>query len=254
MKNGKLLLPLLCGTLFAGTLQAGTLIYRGSDRQERTISQVTIMAIDGKLVTIKVNNGTETIPISSIVKYYDTDIKGGGSAFEDDSAEYTVTLGSEKCPKSGYETSKKKNTVTYFSIPYDVTRKPGEDQKRALREPYFYLFVLTAGRDGDRNMFSYSYPARGKVSMKDSYDEAKMLEKVVSLDRRLFHPDDRRRLGTPTRSGNLGGSDEAKFKLDGIKDQQIIAWYLVVWGKNKIVTSKEWKDTGYTIRKNWWVR
>jgi len=248
-------LLLLAAALWLGgpAADAGTLIYRTRDNQERTVSKVTIVSIDSKLVTIKINSGTETIPISSLVKYYDTDIKSGGE-FEDSSAEYSIRLGTEKCPKTGYETTKGRKTPSVFSINYDTMRKPGQNQKAAIREPYLYLFVLTSGANGERNFYSYSSSSKGKVSMRDAYDEAKMLEKVSSLDRPLIHKDDRNQLGRPNQRGGLGGTEIADFKLDGIKSQRIIAWYLVAWGKNKIEATKEWRDTGYNLHKTWWVR
>ncbi len=249
----KLLLLAVAAWLGGVNAEAGTLIYRTRDNEEKTVSKVTIVTIDAKLVTIKINSGTETIPISSLVKYYDTDIKSGGE-FEDNSAEYTIRLGTEKCPGTGYETNKGKKSSSVFSISYDTMRKPGQNQKAGIREPYLYLFVLTSGNSGERNFYSFSSSSKGKVSMRDAYDEAKMLEKVTSLDRTLIHDDDRNQLGRPNQRGGLGGTDLAEFKLDGIKDQKIIAWYLVAWGKNKIEATKEWRDTGYNLHKTWWVR
>ena len=252
-RGGRKISLLATALLAAGTLSAGTLIYRTRNREEKVVSDVTIVSIDSRIMTIKIAGGTETIPLANVVKYYDTDIKAGGE-FEDNTAEYDVILGSEDCPKTGYTGGKTKKT-TVFSIPYTVRTKGAARSDAACREPYFYLFVLTSGAGGSRTLHSYASPARARVSMK-TYDEAKMLEKVISLDRPTYYPADRNRLGRA--GGNstvsLGGEQTATFTLNGVKDRQIIGWYLVVWGKTRIAAVKEWHDTGYSLPAHWWLR
>ncbi len=244
----------LLGLLVAGLpLTAGTLIYKTADGQEKIVSQVTIMTIANQMLTLKIDSGTETIPLRSLVKYYDTDIRGGGE-FEDNTAAYDIILGTEKCPTDGYQGSSDKRKTAEFTIGYSVRRKEGEAQKNELRVPYLYLFVLTSGDGGDRNFYSFSYPDKARVSMK-AYDEAKMLEKVIALNRPTYYPDDRGRLGRPSpRNAGIGGDRIATFKLDGIRKQRIIAWYLVAWGKNRIEAEKSWQDHSYRIARNWWIR
>lgn len=242
MKKTALLLLTLA---FAFAASAGTLIYTNREGKKLTVSGIKIFSIDSKKMVVKINDGTETILLSNVVKYYDTDIKSG-SAFDDNSAEYSIRLG------EGILSDKKKSGQQTFSISFDVSRKSGRMDTQ-LRYPYIYLFVLTSGEEGNRVITSYPFPSEAKASMKN-YDEAKMLEKVLSLKRKRYHSEDADRLGERVSHVQIGGAKMATFSLNNIKNRKVIAWYVVAWGKDSIVAVKEWRDTSYKIGKNWWIR
>ncbi len=236
-------LLVLCGALAFG----GTLIYRNRNGEKKRVSNLKILSIDGSKMVIKINEGTKTIALSQVLKYYDTNIKTGGE-FDDDTAEYDIRLGEGKI-----SSDKQHSNQRTFSISYDVFRKQGEKSQSGLRAPYFYLFVLTSSDEGQRGMFSYSYPAQAKVSMKN-YDEAKMMEKVLTLNRPYFYSSDANRLGRSSGPKLMGGGKVATFQLSNLKNGRIVAWYLVAWSKDSISATKEWRDNSYRLSKTWWIR
>ena len=244
MKRFALMLLML---LFCAGSSAGTLIYRNREGEQKRVSGLKIVSIDSKKMVVKINEGTETIPLTQILKYYDTDIRSGGE-FEDNSAQYDIRLGEGKIVSD-----KKKNGQQTFSIPFDVFRRKGERMDTAMRHPYLFLFVLSTSSDGQRHMTSYGFPKEARLSLKN-YDEAKMLEKVVSLKRPTYHGDDVNRLGTRSSGIRLGGGREATFLLSGVKNGTVIAWYVVAWNKDSISAVKEWHDTSYKVSKTWWIR
>lgn len=245
MKKRALLLLL---TAFCCGVSAGTLIYKNRDGEQKRVSGLKIISIDSKKMVVKINEGTETIPLSQMVKYYDTDIKGGGE-FEDNTAQYDIRLGEGKI-----SSDKKKGGAVTFSIPFDVFRREGEKMDSAMRYPYIFLFVLSADADGHRTMTSYGFPSAARLSLKN-YDEAKMQEKVLSLKRRTYHSDDVSRLGQPSAaSRTMGGEKTATFSLSNLKKNSVIAWYVVAWNKDSISATKEWHDSSHKVGKNWWIR
>lgn len=243
----------LLGTLIAGSATAGTLIYRNAEKEIKTISQITLLSFDQKRMIIKANRGTETIPIGNVLKYYNSNIKSG--EFDDSSAEYDIRLGSARVPKRGEVKKKGKKEIAEFAIAYSITPKMGERRNRGMRTPYFYLFVLAADPDGGRSIYTYSYPKQAKANL-NTYDEIKMLERVISLDRPRIYPDDKRRLGVPTpTSGLMGGEEYATFKLTGIKNREIIAWHVIAWGKNEVEAAKgDTANTSYQVSPEWWIQ
>lgn len=247
-------------------LSAGTLVYRTDNGEQNIISKVKILSIDARLITLSMENGIETIPSNRLVKYYDSDIKVGG-LFKDSTSPYGISINEIRVPKSTRRTvtsssssgksrtsSSKGGTV---SLTYSVTASGRSAEGRGAtvyREPLFYLFVLTT-KDGVRKVGVTSYPSSARVSTK-TYDEAKMMEKALDLNRRTINVDDRDRLGSSrSRSGSnsLGGT-RIEIPLSGIADGDIIAWYLVVWGKDGIVYTKEEKVTGERTQDRWYMR
>lgn len=241
-KTVLLLLVLLVG--FA--VSAGTLIYKNREGKKLTVSGLKIFSIDSKKMVVKINDGTETILLSNVVKYYDSDIKSGGS-FDDDTAEYDIRLG-----EGAIRSDKKKGGQKFFEIPFDVVRKSAR-MDTPMRYPYIFLFVLTSNAEGSRAISSYGFPVAARLSLKN-YDEAKMLEKVLSLKRPHYHSEDVNRMGERSSTTRMGGGKVATFQLNNIKDRKVIAWYVVAWNKDSISATKEWHDTQYKVGKNWWIR
>lgn len=239
-------LIVLIGVLFCGSAMAGTLIYKNKAGEVKRVSGLKILSIDGKKMVVKIDSGTETISLAQVQKYYDTDIRIGGE-FDDDSGAYSVRLGTESLVKA-----KKSGGRQEFSIPFSLTRAQGVSIRSRLRQPYFYLFVLVSDGEGQRKMQIFSYPKSAKAGMKN-YDEAKMLEKVIELDRPYYYHEDTS-FGSRSTQKRLGGERVASFPLASVRNGSVIAWYLVVWGKDSIVATKEWHDTGRNVGKNWWVR
>ena len=243
MKKTALLLLTLA---FASAASAGTLIYKNREGKRLMVSGLKIFSIDSQKMVVKINDGTETIPLSQVVKYYDTEIKSGGS-FDDNTAEYDIRLG-----EGTIRGDKKKNGQKTFEIPFDVFRKSAR-MDTPMRYPYLFLFVLTSNDEGHRVISSYGFPTSARLSLKN-YDEAKMLEKVLSLKRPHYHSEDVNHLGGRSSGARMGGGKTATFPLSNLKDRKIIAWYVVAWSKEAISAVKEWHDPQYKIGKNWWIR
>jgi hypothetical protein len=242
-------------------VMAGTLIYKVNKKAEpQTASKVKIISIEKGYITIEQNKGKKTIPLRWIEKYYDTDIQGG--AFEDNTSDYTVSITNVKMPKSGYETtnkkSKKKRMTSECEIEYSISRKTEPGKSKSMKMPYFYLYVLTTRSKsyGKLPVEDYYYPKEAKVKSK-TYDEAKIVEKVTSLDRPLVWNGgrDSMRSSTSRREGFSGmGGRVAKIPLKNVKYRKIIAYHIEVWGKSKIVAEKTWNDPSYKIGKLWWKK
>ena len=242
----RIFLTVLAVLVFGISVSAGTLIYKNKDGEQKRVSGLTIISIDGKKMVVRIKNGTETIFLSQVVKYYDTDIRVGGE-FDDDSGDYTVRLGMEKLTRN------KKNNRMEFTIPFSINRTGKTKIGSRVRQPYFYLFVLCSdGENAYRKMHTFSYPAAAKNAMKN-YDEAKMLEKVISLDRPYIYDSDVPSMNNSV-GRSLGNNRMAVFPLSSIRNGSVIAWYLVVWGKDSIVETKEWHDPARRVGKNWWIR
>ncbi len=242
----RIFLLIFCSLLFCCNTWGGTLVYKNKKGEIKRVSGLKIVSIDSKKMVVRIANGTETILLSQVQKYYDTDIRISGE-FDDDSGEYTVQLGYEKLGSS-----KKNNGRMELSIPFSISRQKGTSMGARLRQPYFYLFVLSSDAESqNRKMTSYCFPASAKTSMKN-YDEAKMLEKVISLDRPYYYQEDT--FNRSSYSKRMGGERQAQFTLNAVKNNTVIAWYLVVWGKDSIVATKSWENSEYRISKNWWVR
>ena len=75
----------------------GTLIYLNSQKEKKIISEIDIVSIDKKIITIKIGKTTRTLPFSSILKYYDTDINMN-LAFDDITADYSIYATNEMDP------------------------------------------------------------------------------------------------------------------------------------------------------------
>ncbi len=233
-------------------LPGGTLIYRDAGGGQKIISNVKILSIDSasRLITLEMENGVETIASGRLIKYYSSDIKAG-NMFEDNSDDYSITVSDIDLPQytrhSGKSRGKKQSR--HASIVYNIR---SSDMNVSYRTPLFYLFLLTT-KDGVRKVSMVCYPNSARISSK-FYDEAKMLEKALDLGRACIHPRDRSRLGLRQSGGkekSVMGGCKIDLPLSGAPDGEIIASYLVVWGKNRIIYTREDHKNGESIDKNW---
>ncbi len=259
LKQIKFMLSLFLLAL-ACPLPAGTLIYRINGKGETlTTSKIKIISIQDKRLTIEQDGGRQTIPLSWVEKYFDTDIPG--SSFVDNTSDYDINIIKVDIPDTGYtfstEDGKRRKNVAVCSIEYRINRKYEPGKTQAVKMPYFYLYVLTT-RDkeyGQRPAYTFFYPKEAKVKSK-SYDEAKIIETISGIDRPLIHDKAIRQLGTPARKSGLSsmGNLVAEIPLKGIRGRHIVAYRLDIWGKDKIVASKEWQRPRYNPGKFWWKK
>ena len=122
--------------------------------------------------------------------------------------------------------------------------------------PVFYLFVLTTSSKsyGQRPIYTYYYPDEAKIKS-STYDEAKIIEAVTSMDRPRIYHGGRTRLGKIGKLTSASGYRPAIIPLKGIKNQKIIAYHLEIWGKDKMIATKDWHDsTRHNVGKDWWKR
>ena len=244
------------------SLNAGTIIYKTSKKsEEHTLAKVKIISISKGTITLKHGKGIRTIPLGYLSAYYDTDIDAGN--FADDTCEYTVSIRDIKMPETGYtyqkvkKSKKKSRKVSNFEIEFSVQKKIEKGKSKSIRMPYFYLYVLTTGSKsyGKRPVYSFYYPDEAKVKSK-TYDEAKIIEVVTSMDRpRIYHGERSNFSGKIGKLTSASGYRPAVIPLKGVKTQRIIAYHLEIWGKDKMIAQKNWTEsTSYKIGKNWWKR
>lgn len=243
----RIFLLVLAGLLCCSCSMAGTLIYKNNKGDVKRASGLKIQTIDRDRMVVRIGSGTEVIHLSRVVKYYDTDIKLNGD-FDDDSGEYTVRLSQPTMNQP------KKGGRKELLVPYSIVKNAGVKMGAKLRQPYFYLFILCSNDETyQRKVVTSCFPQSARASMK-GYDEAKMLEKVLAMDRPDFYSADASIMGMSKTSRRMGGSREAKIPLNSLRNDKVIAWYLVVWGKDSIVATESWREPGRNIGKNWWIR
>lgn len=246
MKNIFTITVFLC----ACNIFAGTLIYRDSENEKKFLSQIDIVSIDKNIITLKIGKTTRTIPFSKVMKYYNSDINLN-LAFDDNTSEYGLDITKMTLPanKKGVTLqSKKRPQTNKISLEYSLNMKKKKNQSKAVKTPYFYLFVLagSANHSGN-NMFTYCYPAVAKTKNTSNYNEALMLEKAISSERPILdseyviHGD-----------GVRKNNNTVTFDLKGIGNREIIAYRIVVWGKDDIIYEKnEIVNHRYNLSKNW---
>ena len=243
-------------------INAGTIIYKTNrNGEENRLAKVKIISISGKTITLQHGKGIRTIPLSYLIGYYDTDINSDG--FADNTCDYKVTISNIDMPEQGYTLKKakgkkkKSKSVSNCEIQFAVNKKIEKGKSKAIRMPYFYLFVLTTGTKsyGQRPIYTFYFPDEAKIKSK-TYDEAKIIEAVTSMDRPRVHHGSRSSF-----SGKIGKLTTANgyrpviIPMKGIRGQTIIAYHLEVWGKNKKILEKNWKESSrYKIGKDWWKR
>ncbi|MBR1965741.1 MAG: hypothetical protein IKA22_03945 [Lentisphaeria bacterium] len=238
---------ILCGTAFGGTL-----IYKGTDDEKKIISEIDIVAIDKNIMTFKIGKTTRNISLSKVFKYYNSDINMN-LAFDDNTSDYTINVSDLKFPVNGKgitaKRGKKEEKVNVATLDYSISLKTKKKQKKVIKTPYFYLYLLTSAKKGSgKNIVTCCYPAEAKTKNSKVYNEAIMLEKAVSSERDIFNP--HHRLHT-SKHGNF---TKVSFNLKEVGNREIIAYYLVVWGKDDIIyTKKEILNREYDISDNWHI-
>lgn len=244
------------------SINAGTIIYKTSRKsEEHTLAKVKIISISRGTITLKHGKGIRTIPLSYLSAYYNTDIDSGD--FADNTCDYTVSLRDVKMPETGYtykkikRSKKKTKKVSNFEIEFSVNKKIEKGKSKSIRMPYFYLYVLTTGSKsyGKRPVLSFYYPDEAKVKSK-TYDEAKIIEAVTSMNRpRIYHGGRSHFGGKVGKLTSASGYRPAVIPMKGIKTQRIIAYHLEIWGKDKMIAEKNWTENSrYRVGKNWWKR
>ena len=102
----KIFVAVLMGVLLCANTFGGTLIYKSNEGEEKRVSGLTILSIDSKKMVVRISGGTETIRLSQVIKYYDSDIRAG-SEFDDGSGDYTIRFGQEKMVRGEKANSRK---------------------------------------------------------------------------------------------------------------------------------------------------
>ncbi len=240
--------------LSAGMLDAATIFYKVGGGEKQVLTKVKIVSISKGVITIERDGAKRSIPLSQLVEYSDADTIGG-DAFEDNSADYTVTIAKVDMPKTGVIKTSAKQTsppVAVCEIEYTIGRKSeaGKDIDR-IKAPYFYLHVLTIGNDEYNNYhtFRYCHPSEAKPGS-DTYDEARILTAIQSLKRPMINLESAHGLSM---GQGFGDRRPIKIKLDKIKEAKIVAYHLEVWGKSEKIAEKDWNEIGYAKDKKWWL-
>ena len=239
-------------------LAAATITYKANNASEpQVLTKVKIISIIKGVMTIERDGAKRSISLSQLESYSDSDITGGDS-FDDNSADYTVTLVKIDMPKSGVikNGAKSNSSPADCEIEYTINRKSSESKDiDRIKAPYFFLHVMVEGNDeyNNHHTFRFCYPSDAKISS-DAYDEAKILTAVQSLKRHTINLENTRGLSTSKKSGMGLGDRQIKIKLTKIGDRKIVAYHLEVWGKSEKIAEKDWNEPGYAKDKKWWLR
>jgi len=133
---------------------AGTLIFKDGTK----ISGIDIISISDGQIIIEKDKAKRTYSIKKIKSFYKTNFEGGLNELPGEFSDYTVKIFDVKMPKKGVDSKGKTETC---AINYSITRK-GPSKK--IKRPYFYLYVITPGKDGasGRKIYRYVYPKQAK--------------------------------------------------------------------------------------------
>lgn len=229
----------------------GTIIYRGTDNEKKIISEIDIVSIDKNIVTIKIGKTTRTLHFSKIYKYYDTDINMN-LAFDDNTSDYTLAVTNLKLPvnkKGVTQRAKKQKQKNKIEFDFSLSPQRKKGQSANVKVPYFYLYLLTSsGKGNGSSIYTYFHPNTAKIKNSKVYNEALMLESAISSERQIINP---RYLSNISREGQ---GNKVAIDISKIGERKIIAYYLVVWGKDDIVyTDNKIIDHSYEVSKNWYL-
>ncbi len=256
---------------YAINLYSGTLIYddrsvksRDPQKRQRILTKVKLVSICKGKVVIEKDGGKRTIPLRRLREYYDKDIKGGDTAdFDDNTANYTVQITSKPVvPRTGYKKDKKnhrRRISSSIKFAYTIIKQDKVHKTDRIRQPYFYLYIYISGADEyhNSNIRCFYSPKAAKIKC-DGYNRAEIISAVKSFKRTIIHLNDeytrRYMINTHRKIGAIGGEYQVEFTLKGIKSRRILAYHLEVWGKDDIVASDHWEETGIGLDKNWWIR
>ena len=222
------------------TLSAGTIFFKDGTK----LSDVKIISISDGEIVLEKSKTRKTYALRQFKAYYDADIKTGDESSPDKYIDYKVNIISTKVPKRGVDSKKKAEN---FEIQYTISKKSGTGKK--LKVPFFYLYILTTGKDdnGGRKIYDYYYPSKSKPKGK-GYDVASILVKVLDFARPEINLEH-----TKARDNLMGKT--IKLSMKSIGDRKILAWHLEVWGNTEKIYEKtglEYPEAG--IGKHWWKR
>ena len=233
-------IPLCLALFFSLSSMGATIIFKSGAK----ISKVKLISIANGMVTIEKDKAQKSYRLKLLKAYYLTDIESSNNAIPDEYAKYKITVFNIKAPKKGTDIKKR---TSKFSFGYNISRSKGSSKK--IRAPYFYLYILTHGKDeySHRHIYKYYKPKMAKPKGK-SYDVAAILTKLNDFKRPIWHSD-RKNL-----HGGIAGR-KIEFPLKGVKSKKVLAWRLEVWGDSELLyqkTEKQYPEV--KIGKNWWRR
>ncbi len=221
---------------------SGTIIFNDGT----TLAGVEIVSIsDGKLI-IEKDKARRAYPVSKIRAYYNTDLpESAGGDVMGEYADYSITVLDVKVPKTGVDSKSKTSEI---EVEYTISRK---DSNPKIKVPYFYLFVLTPGKDevSGRQVHTYTYPRQAKGSKK-GYDEVAVMKELADFGRPVWHADEQNLME------KISGR-KISFSLRGVGKRDILAWHLEIWGNTEKLYEKTEKVMHLDARAvgdNWWKR
>lgn len=253
------ILSIILVIIVSAGLNAGTILYRPNKESEvKHVSNVKIISIENKFMTIEIDGGRERIALSLVEGYYDTDLKSGGGSFDDNTPEYRVMVTNKNVPERPTRKSGNKLTPQTFDITYGITPIYDKNQQRDMvKQPYVYVYFMTEGSSdysGERPIYLTCHPAKFANTGKKIYDKAAIMEKVQSSKRPNIYAERAGGSGKNFASSAWERSVKLPLNMAKNKQQKIIAWRLEIWGKNDIVYQDEWTSPSLRIGKNWWLR
>jgi hypothetical protein len=224
-------------------LSAGTIFFKDGSK----LSDVEIISISEGEIIVEKDKAQKSYDLKLLKAYYNTDIDTGGDTDPKKYVDYKVNIITMKVPERGQKTVSGKKKTESVEIEYTLSKKGKEGDK--IKAPYFYLHILTTGKDeyDERKVYSYSYPKQAKAKGK-SYDVAAILAEVLDFGRPVWDID-KARIKT-----SLSGK---KFKIDlkSIGTRKILAWHIEVWGnEDRILEKDRVVDPRAGIGKTWWKR
>ncbi|MBN1863552.1 MAG: hypothetical protein JW808_01490 [Victivallales bacterium] len=220
----------------------GTIIFHDGT----TISDVDIVSISDGQVVIEKDKARRSYPLGKIKSYYGTDLPESVGDVMGEYAEYGISVLDIKAPDKGVDS---KNKTAEIEVEYSISRK---DSNPKIKVPYFYLYVLTPGKDevSGRQVHTYTYPKQAKGGKK-GYDEVAIMKDLADFGRPVWHAAEH------NLKGKISGR-KISFSLKGIGKRDILAWHIEVWGNKDKIYEKTEKvmhlDRRAAIGENWWKR
>jgi len=242
MYSIKFIFTLLAVT-FSIELSAGTLFFKDGSK----LSDIDIISISEGEIIIEKDKAQKSYAVKDIKAFYNTNIETGGDTDPDKFVDYKISVISIDSPLKGEKKVGSKTKTEAFELEYTITKKSGEGKK--LKVPYFYLHILTPGKDEfeGRKVYSYYYPKNAKPKGK-GYDVAAILAEVLDFGRPEWDID-----RAKARTSLMG--KKVKIDLKSVGSRKILAWHLEVWGNaDKIYEKSRIQFPEAGISKTWWKR
>jgi len=220
---------------------AGTIFFNDGSK----LSEAEIISISEGEIIIEKDKTQKSYSLKDVKAYYNTDIDTGGDSDPQKYVDYKISILSINVPKNGEKKVGSKMKTDSVEIEYTISKKGGDGER--FKVPYFYLHVLTPGKDefDGRKVYSYYYPKNAKPKGK-SYDVAAILAEVQDFGRPTWDID-----RSKVRTSLLG--KKINIDLKSVGERKILAWHLEVWGnEDKIYEKDEVQYPEAGIGKNWW--